>query len=590
MSAKEERALHLEIHRMNRAHNELLARNAALESECARLRTGLNHECAKLVANHDALLQKCAAYQAAEHEMLSGLQMERREMMAAMQREQNETLSRMRQQMQQEALAHKHTVTQTMEAHYADIIGKKTQDLDAAKQALADELMSEKKARIRREEEALAHKHTVTQTMEARYADIIGKKTQELDAAKQALADELMSEKKRREEEHVAYFWTRVEEVNNLKAAKMQKWEEDKRILQEEWQQRLDQATNQRMQVEARLELEKSERAHAESQMNHYMSVANEYKRKLEKEQTELAAATERRFEERVQTLTVQLIKTVSFSKISHAIAANYAHTQRVYSMGFRGKRVLLYSHYSDRDEVESYNYLTLQHMEGRFDYIVVLTNCPNKWDPPNPNYNKYHVLWYNFKSDFRNYAMFITQSAKTLVHASQLCLMNDSCVMVDVLAYERCMERVFEPAATHDFAGITSSHEGVFHLQSYFMLFNSSVIKAVVHYFGVHGLPINHNASISVYELGITQHLMGQGFTPYAVVSNAEMQFPLNTTYYKWSAVLQQAGIIKRQHLLKQYPARFAMTDYNIALVAHKFSENTHFIHYLKYHGINLD
>jgi hypothetical protein len=39
-----ERALHLEIHRMNRIHQELLARNAALESECARLRTVTNHE------------------------------------------------------------------------------------------------------------------------------------------------------------------------------------------------------------------------------------------------------------------------------------------------------------------------------------------------------------------------------------------------------------------------------------------------------------------------------------------------------------------------------------------------------------------
>ena len=399
-----------------------------------------------------------------------------------------------------------------------------------------------------------------------------------------------MSEKNRLEEQHVAYFWARVEEVNTLKAAKMQKWEEEKRELQEEWQQRLDQATNQRMQVEARLELETEQRMNAEIQLKHNMSIAHEQKRQIEKEQTELAAVTEKRVEERVNTLAAQLMKTVSFSKISHAIAANYAHTQLVYSMGVRGKRVLLYSHYSDRDEVESYNYLTLQHMENRFDYIIVLTNCPNKWDPPNPNYNKYHVLWYNFKSDFRNYAMFIMQSTKTLVHASHLCLMNDSCVIVDALAYERCMQCVFEPAVTHDFAGITSSHEGVFHLQSYFMLFNASVMKTVVHYFGVHGLPINHAASISVYELGMTQHLVGQGFTPYAVVSNAEMQYPLNTTYYKWSAVLQQAGIIKRQHLLKQYPVRFAMTDYNIALVAHKFSENTHFIHYLKYHGINLD
>ena len=550
MSAKEERALHLEIHRMTRMNGEMAARNAALESECARLRMVFKHDNAQLVAKCDALLQKCADYQAAEHGMLAKLQMERQSMVEAMQREQNEMIIHLQEKMEQEMWEQRRTIAneitamkQTLEAQYADTIGKKTQELDAAKQKLADELASEKKARIQREEE------------------------------------------------HVAYFWDRVEEINNLKTAKMQKWEEDKRIFQEEWQQRLDQAKKQQMHVEKQLELEKEERIHAETQMNHYMSIVNEQKRQIEKEQNEMAVVTEKRCEDRIKALTLQLIKTVSFSQISNAIAANYAHAQLICNLGFKDKRVLIYSHYSDRDEVESYNYLTLQHMEDRFDYVVVLTNCPNKWDLPNPNYNKFHVLGYNFKSDFRNYAVFIMQTAKTLVHASQLCLMNDSCVIVDVLAYERCMKHLFEPVVAHDFVGITSSHEGVYHLQSYFICFNTtSVIKAVVNYFEVHGLPINHNASISVYELGITQHLVNQGFTSYAMVSNAEMQFPLNTTYCKWSAVLQHTGIIKRQHLLKQYPLRFAMTDYNIALIANKFSENKHFIHYLKYHGINLD
>ena len=442
MSAKEERALHLEVHHMNRVNGEMAARNAALESECARLRMGLKHDHAKLVASHDALLQKCKDIQAAEHDRLARLQMERQSMVATMQREQDELFSRLQQEMQQKTWEKRQT--------------------------------------------ALNEIIVMKQNLEAHYVDIIGKKTQELDAVKKSLEDQLISEK---------------------------------------------------------------------------------------------------------NALTLQLMKTVSFSHISRAIAANHAHAQLIYNLGFRDKRVLIYSHYSDRDEVESYNYLTLQHMEDRFDYVIVLTNCANKWYLPNSNYNKFHVLGYNFKSDFRNYAMFIMQTEKTLVHASQLCLMNDSFVIVDVLAYDRCMKHLFEPAVAHDFVGITSSHESVYHLQSYFICFNTnSIIKAVVNYFDVHGLPMNHNASISVYELGITQHLVKQGFTPYAMVSNTEMQFPLNTTYFKWSAVLQHAGIIKRQHLLKQYPMRFAMTEYNIALIANKFSENTHFIHYLKYHGINLD
>ena len=150
---------------------------------------------------------------------------------------------------------------------------------------------------------------------------------------------------------------------------------------------------------------------------------------------------------------------------ISESVAANYAHTQLICNIGFEDKRVLLFSHYSKREEVESHIYLTLEQLDNRFDIIIILTNCPNAWEPNRPNYNKYHIISYNFKSDFRNYGVFIAQTDQTLIRASQLCLMNDSFVVVDVTAFNRCMAHVFESAA--DFAGITSSHEGVFHLQS---------------------------------------------------------------------------------------------------------------------------
>ena len=270
---------------------------------------------------------------------------------------------------------------------------------------------------------------------------------------------------------------------------------------------------------------------------------------------------------------------------ISESVAANYAHTQLICNIGFEDKRVLLFSHYSKREEVESHNYLTLEQLDDRFDVIVILTNCPNAWEPKRPNYNKYHIISYNFKSDFRNYGVFIAQTDQTLIRASQLCLMNDSFVVVDVTAFNRCMAHVFESAA--DFAGITSSHEGVFHLQSSFLLFNKPAVRSIVAYFKTHGLPMNHGASISEYELGITTQLMQEGLTPFAMVSNQEMPQPLNTTCFKWSAVLQQTGIIKRQHFFKQYPPWFAMTPRHIALVAEKYSRNVHFIHFLKYHGV---
>jgi lipopolysaccharide biosynthesis protein len=163
---------------------------------------------------------------------------------------------------------------------------------------------------------------------------------------------------------------------------------------------------------------------------------------------------------------------------------------------------------------------------------------------------------------------------------------MNDSFIIVDVSAFGSCIKRLFEACGSHDFVGLTSSYEYVFHVQSYFMCFNAAAVPGILSYFETHGLPANHQAAISQYELRITSYLIEKGCSSHAVVSNNDMQFPLNTTCCKWSAVLQVVGIIKRQHFFKKY-AYVAMTDADITLVAEKYSYNKHFMHFLKYNGI---
>jgi hypothetical protein len=274
--------------------------------------------------------------------------------------------------------------------------------------------------------------------------------------------------------------------------------------------------------------------------------------------------------------------------QLCEAVDSNFEHMRLIIGLDFTDKRVMIYSHYSEYDDVESYNVLSLECIEYYFDYIVVLTNCPNKWNIHSPNYNKYHLLNYNMKSDFRNYGLFIMQTAKTLTNAARLCFMNDSFVIVDVNAYGRCMKTFFNTdMATHDFGGLTSSYEGVFHMQSYFLCFNSSTIPHILAYFETNGLPGNHGSAIGQYELGITKHLIEKGFSSHAVVSNDDMRVPLNTTCCKWETVLETTGIIKRQHFLKKY-AYAAMTDANIETVAKNHFYNKHFIHFLNYHGIN--
>ena len=557
MTAKEERAINLEIHRMNRTHNEMVVKNNALEYECSRLRAELKNETAKYVVNQNIFVQQCNAYKAAELEMINAMQQEQQKMHAVFKQEQQETITKLQQQMMQETLARRQTLLnefntakQNLEANYTNRIDKNTQELLMAKKAMEVELDIEKTAYVKREKEQLAYFHDRIEEMKRNVEEEYNQKME--------------LEKKQR-----------IGIQHELEVEKTQ------RIgIQRE----LEVEKTQRIGIQHELELEKTQRVNIETQLS--QQELNEKNRQMEREQS----LVNKRIEDEINIITPQLIKTISYYNISVAVAANYANIQMINKLGLHGKRVLLYSHYSNRDEVESYNYLTLQKMECWFDYIIVLTNCPNKWNIQNPDYNKYHILWYNLKGDFRNYAIFIMQHLKTLLYIDKLCLINDSFVIVDILAYERCMKRLFDSNTNHDFMGITSSLENVYHLQSYFICFNSRAVPPAMNYFEIHGIPSSHNTTIGIYELGITKYLMNQGLTQNAIVSNTEMKFPLNTTYYKWSTVLQHTGIIKRQHLLKQYPSRFAMTDLNISLIANKFSENKHFINFLKYHSINFN
>jgi myosin heavy subunit len=704
-SAKEERAQQLELHRMSRMNTEMIAKNAALEAECARLRAMAKQEAEKHAAKTEAMMKQHQAFQTAQHERMEDLKRERQamtaqseEMQQQMKKQNQQELSTQRQSNLVELVAMK----RSLDARYAETIATKTAELEAARSALENALADEKKARVQREQEHMMHFLTRMEEFEKNKAVHLETAKQHFDAeCKQRLEEQDQQEEQRRVqcarrmeeldqmeerrrvqcarrmeeldvhaaelkaerlqfeavrvqrldaekqrqhelESQIYKYLSCVEELNKAKADAARQLETATRQLEEERAglhatakqalqseldsqnskhlarmeelnkakadvaKQLETATRQleeertRLHAAAKQELQ-SELDYQNSKHLARMEELNKAKadaarqletarREVEEERNGLLAAADQRFEAHVQKHAMKMMQTISFSHVSRAISANYAHMHLIcHGLDFNKKRVLIYSHYSEREEVESYNHLMLEQMERRFDHVIVLTNCPNQWQFAKPDYNKFHVLCYNFKSDFRNYGVFIMQAGGQLKRASQVCIMNDSFLAVDVAAFNRCMQRMFAQAC--DFMGITSSYENVYHIQSYFMCFNNAAtMGAVVDYFDAHGLPINHHAAISLYELGITQQLVNKGFVPFAAVSNKEMPIPLNTTHCKWSQVLQTTGIVKRQHFLKQYPARFAMTDLNIALVANKFSENKHFIHFLNYHGVKFD
>jgi hypothetical protein len=613
MSAKEERAMQLEMHKMTRKCSELVAKHAASEAECNRLRRIIAQESEKHAATHAAAVQRFNAAIELEREKTNALQChleaERGRMMEQLQKE-----SVAQRQSNADALG---AIKRTLDVQFTAKMNELTRAMEQSMQQVAEERQrfkcdaAEQRAQLDTEREQLHRQFNEARERIKRdeneqlrqFAFRMDSERAQLQKERALMADQAVKERQANdaacgilERQLKAQHTAKMNELTRA-TEQLNGDEREQRaqlIKERERIDRHEQAQIARSNEDARAfnALKKQLKdAHVEK-MNEFAAACDAAVQKMNEEREE----HKRQLIEEREQLGRQLVEErdkINRNMLDHVrdiIASNHAHMQLICNLDLKGKRVVVYSHYSEHNEVESYNLLAIECIEHYFDCIIILTNCPNKWTMHSQNYNKCHLLGYNMKSDFRNYGVFLMQTANTLIHASRLCLMNDSFVIVDVNAFGNCIKLLFEnEKMTHDFVGLTSSHEGVFHLQSYFMCFDASTIPAILSYFETRGLPMNHQTAISNYELGITAHLTNGGFSPFAVVSNDDMRIPLNTTCCKWAAVLQHTGIIKRQHLLKLYPRKLAMTDANIAMVAKTHSYNKHFIDFLRYNRIDV-
>ena len=605
--------MQLEMHKMTRKCSELVAKHAASEAECNRLRRIIAQESEKHAATHAAAVQRFNAAIELEREKTNALQChleaERGRMMEQLQKE-----SVAQRQSNADALG---TIKRTLDVQFTAKMNELTRAMEQSMQQVAEERQrikcdaAEQRAQLDTEREQLHRQFNEARERIKRdeneqlrqFAFRMDSERAQLQKERALMAEQAVKERQANdaacgilEHQLKAQHTAKMNELTRA-TEQLNGDEREQRaqlIKERERIDRHEQAQIARSNEDARAfnALKKQLKdAHVEK-MNEFAAACDAAVQKMNEEREE----HKRQLIEEREQLGRQLVEErdkINRNMLDHVrdtITSNHAHMQLICNMNLKGKRVVVYSHYSEHNEVESYNLLAIECIEHYFDCIIILTNCPNKWTMHSQNYNKCHLLGYNMKSDFRNYGVFLMQTANTLIHASRLCLMNDSFVIVDVNAFGNCIKLLFEnEKMTHDFVGLTSSHEGVFHLQSYFMCFDASTIPAILSYFETRGLPMNHQTAISNYELGITAHLTNGGFSPFAVVSNDDMRIPLNTTCCKWAAVLQHTGIIKRQHLLKLYPRKLAMTDANIAMVAKTHSYNKHFIDFLRYNRIDV-
>ena len=543
MNAKQERAHHLELHKMKRINNELSNYNAALEAECNHLRR---------------VSEKHAAEMEAERVKMNALH------------QANNEAERQNAKLMLDAALNEHRAA-----------------LDAAIQKLKEERTQMKNDDLMRERE---HKQLAEQLAE--------QMAEQLAAQRKTIMDKGIEEKRRQEAHFNSEIQKLKEERVQMKNNDLMREREYKQLAEQLAEQMAEQLAAQRKTImDKGIEEKRRQEAHFNSEIQKLNEERKQMAEQLAAQRKTIMdeGIEEKRRQERKMSadleshkLKVRLELDTAISESLHdAVTSNCTHMQWMNALDFRGKRVMMYSHYSESNEVQDYNMLTIECMQHYFDHIIILTNCPNKWNMLSPNYNQCHLLNYNMKSDFRNYGAFIMQLEPSLVNASRLCLTNDSFIVVDVNSFSLCIKRLFDrETMSHDFIGLTSSHENVYHLQSYFICFGSAAIPEVMSYFKTHGLPFNHADAIAKYELGMSLHLTNLGLTSFAFVTNNDMRRPLNTTCCKWAIVLEETGIVKRQHFLKKY-GRAGMTDKDIAKIAENHAYNAELLQFLKCNNV---
>lgn len=184
--------------------------------------------------------------------------------------------------------------------------------------------------------------------------------------------------------------------------------------------------------------------------------------------------------------------------------------------MSLATRRICLFAGYDVNEEVPDYVVLILKALSTISDVFYFSDNDLSVTEQSKLNgictvlghyrHNRY---------DFGSWACMIDALGWSHIAAyDELILVNDSCygpitdmsVMFEAMAGRDC-----------DFWSVTSSREIRFHLQSYFLVFKKNVIYnyEFQEFWKKIDIEKNYNAIVEKYEVGLTQLLMSNGFTP---------------------------------------------------------------------------
>jgi hypothetical protein len=213
---------------------------------------------------------------------------------------------------------------------------------------------------------------------------------------------------------------------------------------------------------------------------------------------------------------------------------------------------VCLFSSYFSSEKIPNYVKFYLKELSRHFTKVVFITNdkeiddislkflAHNKIEPffvINEGHD--FGMWYKamLKYDIEKY--------------DRVALINDSCILFKPLDdYFKWLN-----SQKFDYAGMTDSEEIVYHIQSYFVIINKQAIKPTLEFFKQHGLQINRQDVINLYELGLCKHLEEMGLNAGAWFSYEKYMPKYNSSVYAAYKIIEDGfPLIKKKIIFNSF------------------------------------
>ena len=166
------------------------------------------------------------------------------------------------------------------------------------------------------------------------------------------------------------------------------------------------------------------------------------------------------------------------------------------------------------------------------------------------------------------------------LLQINRMFLINDSFLVVDKLVFEnKIKDKFFSGEVNDNYDGLIGSNNPSSHYQSYFLCIQNKIIIAFINYFIENKMPKNHQEAIYTYEIELSKIFLNKN------KNYNELFYDKNPPAYYPHYIIDNYGIIKRQHLLHTYEKSINMTDDNLAILKDKYISNIEIFNYIFTH-----